>query len=331
MKKKYELIPDYDSGNYRVKALTDFGTGKRTVHQGDIGGIVKDEFTLSQNGDCWIGKDVDASCNGIRIMDDAFITGNVKFKKEPGTDNHIIVKKETYIEGGLSRDYGRKESAVEITGNCELACLLDRDEYGHKIVEPHVQAAKTDSKILIDNTDLSDSPTIRSESGANINLYDSAVDNFGIVINTQPGTESNLYNVYVTDMTQVQGNLKLSRCQVKGRSSINGNGIRPIECQRTTLHDDCHIMNEAIVTDTELGGEITIKDHSLVEQAYLSGRMLLEGDTQLHNKNIEGEHHFVDGIDKNSNKIKMVDDLVADIEQPNNESQFDSLPSDIFG
>lgn len=52
MIKKYEIIND--GGEKRIKALRSFHVQGRYVNIGDVGGIVYDENTLSQEGNCWI-------------------------------------------------------------------------------------------------------------------------------------------------------------------------------------------------------------------------------------------------------------------------------------
>lgn len=52
MIKKYEIIND--GSKKRIKALRSFHVQGRYVNIGDVGGIVYDENTLSQEGNCWI-------------------------------------------------------------------------------------------------------------------------------------------------------------------------------------------------------------------------------------------------------------------------------------
>lgn len=52
MIKKYEII--MDGSKKRIKALRSFRVQGRYVNIGDVGGIVYDENTLSQEGNCWI-------------------------------------------------------------------------------------------------------------------------------------------------------------------------------------------------------------------------------------------------------------------------------------
>lgn len=68
--KKYELITD--GANKRIKALRSFQVQDRYVNIGDVGGIVYDEKTLSQDGNAWIFKGNMGSPT-IRISGDAIV------------------------------------------------------------------------------------------------------------------------------------------------------------------------------------------------------------------------------------------------------------------
>ena len=50
--KKYEIITV--GSDKRVRALRSWQVGDRYVNIGDVGGIVYDEKTLSQDGACWL-------------------------------------------------------------------------------------------------------------------------------------------------------------------------------------------------------------------------------------------------------------------------------------
>lgn len=73
MNKKYELIAD--GANKRIKALRSFKVQDRYVNIGDVGGIVYDEKTLSQDGNAWIFRG-NYSCPTVRISGDAVIDTN---------------------------------------------------------------------------------------------------------------------------------------------------------------------------------------------------------------------------------------------------------------
>ena len=73
MIKKYEIITV--EGRKRVKALRSFSVQGRYVNVGDVGGIVYDENTLSQEGNAWIFSG-DLNYPSIRVGGDSIVDTN---------------------------------------------------------------------------------------------------------------------------------------------------------------------------------------------------------------------------------------------------------------
>lgn len=73
MIKKYEIIND--GGKKRIKALRPFHVQGRYVNLGDVGGIVYDENTLSQEGNCWIFSG-NLNYQSIRVSGDSIVDTN---------------------------------------------------------------------------------------------------------------------------------------------------------------------------------------------------------------------------------------------------------------
>lgn len=73
MIKKYEIITV--EGRKRVKALRSFSVQGRYVNAGDVGGIVYDENTLSQEGNAWIFSG-DLNYPSIRVGGDSIVDTN---------------------------------------------------------------------------------------------------------------------------------------------------------------------------------------------------------------------------------------------------------------
>ena len=102
MDKKYELIETDCDGYSRIKALKDFTliTGE-TIKKGDIGGFVRSEDCLSQEGLCW-------------VKDDAYVFGKVS--------GNAVVKVFAEIYGTVSgnaivKDRGFVGPNATATGN----------------------------------------------------------------------------------------------------------------------------------------------------------------------------------------------------------------------
>lgn len=73
MIKKYEIITV--GGNKRIKALRSFSVQGRYVNVGDVGGIVYDENTLSQEGNAWIFSG-NLNYPSIRVGGDSIVDTN---------------------------------------------------------------------------------------------------------------------------------------------------------------------------------------------------------------------------------------------------------------
>lgn len=73
MIKKYEIIND--GGKKRIKALRSFHVQGRYVNIGDVGGIVYDENTLSQEGNAWIFSG-NLNYPAIRVSGDSIVDTN---------------------------------------------------------------------------------------------------------------------------------------------------------------------------------------------------------------------------------------------------------------
>lgn len=73
MIKKYEIITV--EGKKRIKALRSFSVQGRYVNVGDVGGIVYDENTLSQEGNCWIFSG-NLGYASIRVSGDSIVDTN---------------------------------------------------------------------------------------------------------------------------------------------------------------------------------------------------------------------------------------------------------------
>ena len=68
--KKYEIITV--GSDKRVRALRSWAVGGRYVNIGDVGGIVYDEKTLSQDGACWLFRG-NFGFPGARIGGDSIV------------------------------------------------------------------------------------------------------------------------------------------------------------------------------------------------------------------------------------------------------------------
>lgn len=86
--KKYEIITV--GGDKRVRALRSWQVGDRYVNIGDVGGIVYDEKTLSQDGACWLFRG-NFGFPGARIGGDSIVDVGEATLSSTGTPNVDIL------------------------------------------------------------------------------------------------------------------------------------------------------------------------------------------------------------------------------------------------
>lgn len=121
--KKYEIITV--GSDKRVRALRSWQVGDRYVNIGDVGGIVYDEKTLSQDGLCWlfrgnfgfpgarIGGDsivdvgeVELSTTGtpaVDILGSSVVVGSkLQFKEEQTTADAVVLTAAYFEQGGFN-------------------------------------------------------------------------------------------------------------------------------------------------------------------------------------------------------------------------------------
>lgn len=98
MIKKYEIINDGDVK--RIKALRSFHVQGRYVNIGDVGGIVYDENTLSQEGNCWIFRG-NFGFPGARIGGDSIVDVGEAKLSATGAPNVDILGSSAVVGGKL--------------------------------------------------------------------------------------------------------------------------------------------------------------------------------------------------------------------------------------
>ena len=96
--KKYEIITV--GSDKRVRALRSWQVGDRYVNIGDVGGIVYDEKTLSQDGACWLFRG-NFGFPGARIGGDSIVDVAETTLSSTGTPNVDIVGSSVVVGGRL--------------------------------------------------------------------------------------------------------------------------------------------------------------------------------------------------------------------------------------
>lgn len=113
--KKYEIITV--GSDKRVRALRSWQVGDRYVNIGDVGGIVYDEKTLSQDGACWLFRG-NFGFPGARIGGDSIVDVGEAALGATGSPNLDILGASTVVGAPVrfSSDQG-SANAMQLTGS----------------------------------------------------------------------------------------------------------------------------------------------------------------------------------------------------------------------
>jgi len=127
MEKKYELIKT-DGEPYSIIALKDFTliTGEQ-IKKGDLGGFVKSEDCLSQDGLCWVMNE--ATVEG-KVSDNAVVQNDVEIKQNAIVTGNAVIKDSAIVEGTVSgnavvQDRTYVGPNATVTGNA----VVQADQY----------------------------------------------------------------------------------------------------------------------------------------------------------------------------------------------------------
>lgn len=143
MVKKYEIIND--GSKKRIKALRSFHVQGRYVNIGDVGGIVYDENTLSQEGNCWIFSGnlryPSIRVSGDSIVDtngyEADVTDPRPFVNITGTS--ALIGAHDFVTGALAA----RELAVADVEQGSATVLSGSTYEGSKVVDENVIRLKS--------------------------------------------------------------------------------------------------------------------------------------------------------------------------------------------
>lgn len=122
--KKYEIITV--GGNKRVRALRSWQVGDRYVNIGDVGGIVYDEKTLSQDGACWLFRG-NFGFPGARIGGDSIVDVAETALSTAGAPNVDILGSSVVVGSKLqfASDQTEADAVVLTAADFEQGILND--------------------------------------------------------------------------------------------------------------------------------------------------------------------------------------------------------------
>ena len=126
--KKYELTSNKKElvdGTvlYQIRACKTFFCQSVRVEKGELGGWIKSEKNLSQEGSCWVCKDSQLR-NNVVVKDNALITST-----EPMENDAIISGNAIVEDTAAVRNFAKVTDDAFITSNalvCDHAIITDR-------------------------------------------------------------------------------------------------------------------------------------------------------------------------------------------------------------
>lgn len=157
MIKKYEIIND--EGKKRIKALRSFHVQGRYVNIGDVGGIVYDENTLSQEGNAWIFSG-NLNYPSIRVSGDSIVDTN-------GYEANVTDLRPFVSITGTSALVGAHEF---VTGNVSAAKVLAVGDVEQGNVAAIIGSEYEESKVPDANAIRLKSPIYMGGASVNVTL-----------------------------------------------------------------------------------------------------------------------------------------------------------------
>ncbi|WAX05956.1 hypothetical protein BC679P5_00005 [Bacteroides phage BC679P5] len=171
MIKKYEIIND--GGKKRIKALRSFHVQGRYVNLGDVGGIVYDENTLSQEGNGWIFSG-NLNYPSIRVSGDSIVDTN-------GYEAAVTDPRPTVNITGASALIGAHDFVTGSTAEGEpIEAYLDIND--SRLEFQYTSAMTVATKVNLANTTL-------------VGVYKSVIDTSNVII-SKTGNGAFVANIY---------------------------------------------------------------------------------------------------------------------------------------
>lgn len=182
--KKYEIITVGD--DKRVRALRSWAVGGRYVNIGDVGGIVYDEKTLSQDGACWLFRG-NFGFPGARIGGDSIVDvgeATLPVKGSPAVD---ILGSSVLVGSKLLFESDQTAADAVVLG----ASDFEQGTYGALIAGTPLTKVDSTQYVRLKNPFFAGGKTVTLKCevpGYSITAV--ALDRDGVIITTAPTTSS---------------------------------------------------------------------------------------------------------------------------------------------
>lgn len=277
---KYRMF-ERKSGLYQIQALRDIP--EHGVRKGDMGGVIKDKFSLSQEGDAW----VDETC---------LVTGNAR------------------VKSGIIKDHSKLDGDIEI----ENATISSSSLSGHTIVKGG--AVVHDSTLRsthISGGFVMDSFLFNCDFRSNIELNDIWIESFQPFI-IEKEVDWKEVIIHIAKRGSIKNKSKMRGVEIRTEvlMLLDETDFKWCEIVKTELfgvgtseHDGycceikgvkgkplTHVGNRLRLYKTSLYGRIKLDGWFYMHKSQLNGNIELKGNVELENTSLS-DNAFIDVVE----------------------------------
>lgn len=320
--KKYELtgtITSHSNGEdeftlYQIKALIDIP--RHSVKKGDRGGFVECEENLSQQGNCWIGKDSyvfdESRVKGNAFVEESTVFGGttisdnaiVRKTRFVGVDSHVFGDSDiddTVVKGKLlaSQDTTIKKTVIlgELTALMPSILVLDSTIHGAVRLSKSTHIGKsTISNIHFGSGEqrIRKSTFESNEPGqvqGQLTLFNSHVTANEVLIETE--TEVHFHNVHAMDLKKmdVKGEVDFRQVFIHTGAELSVNNVYNEGVvtligtyRRNVPKNEAYGINVSSkhirMVDTEFKGDVRVIGDWDIDDTKVEGAILLESKNE---------------------------------------------------
>lgn len=257
--KKYEIITV--GSDKRVRALRSWAVGGRYVNIGDVGGIVYDEKTLSQDGLCWLFRgnfgfpgariggdsivdvaeaaiDANGSAN-VDILGSSVVVGSkVNFTVATGAVDGLILSEADFEQGGFSYAAGVNWEDLKTSNPNIIRTKSPIFAGGVPVILKCNVAGYNIQAFRLDRDGVSQFATAPTNTGAGVTLTIGACQYFVIRVMKNPAAaitpadattaKITLTGDYETKLSVIDSRLEINPVSSTGTVSIRSGGLYSI-------------------------------------------------------------------------------------------------------
>lgn len=286
--KKYEIITV--GSDKRVRALRSWAVGGRYVNIGDVGGIVYDEKTLSQDGACWlfsgnfgfpgarIGGDsivdvaeaaIDASGSAnVDILGSSVVVGSkVNFTVATGAVDGLILSEADFEQGGFNYAAGVNWEDLKTSSPNNIRTKSPIFAGGAPVILKCNVAGYNIQAFRLDRDGVSQFATASANTGAGVTLTIEACQYFVIRVMKDPAAaitpadattaKITLTGGYETKLSIIDSRLEINPVTSTGTVSIRPGGLYSIAPGAS--YPDSVIRNSKVVINGHATANRTIR------------------------------------------------------------------------